>query len=96
MRGKRKACVNIFKLQFREVTQHFFAAHSSSEVFEDVTDSDPHPANAGLAASLSGFYRNSVLIIHSCIIADFGTFGKCVFGELSPFFCLVKQSRLML
>jgi len=61
-KGERGRDVFIFKVW--EILEDLFAIHSSCEVFEDISDRDAHPADAGLSAALVGLDRDSLSVFH--------------------------------
>lgn len=62
--GKNKACPNVLFGELREIDQNFWDAHSPSEIFKYVGNSDPHASNARLPASLSGLDRDDSAVVH--------------------------------
>jgi hypothetical protein len=64
VRSKLKASLNIFGGQFGKIAQDVLLGHARGKPTEHVIHGDAHMADARLAAALSGFNRDDVVIIH--------------------------------
>ncbi len=65
---KSKAGPDVLTGEIGKLFQEIFLCHPAGKVFQDVCDCHPCPANARLAASLSGFDGYDLLIVHTRIL----------------------------
>lgn len=63
-----EAGTNVLLGEVGEIRQNLRHGHTRREIREDVVNGDPHPADAGLTATLSGLDRDNRLerLIHCC------------------------------
>ena len=50
--------------QLGKIVEDLRPAHTRGEPAEDITDGDPHAANAGLPAAFSRFDRDDLSVVH--------------------------------
>lgn len=76
---KREAGSNVLVGQIRELTQNFCLGHSAGQILEDILHRHTKAANAGLAASFSGFNSDNAAVVHNLIIPNYWA-GVKIFG----------------
>jgi|ERR1041385_7797906 hypothetical protein len=65
IRGIAETSEDVLSCKIREVRKDFFVRHPGSQIFEDIVDSDPHPADTWLPAALTRFDGDDGLVTHA-------------------------------
>ena len=62
---ERERSPDVLALKIGKIGEDLVLAHASSEVIQDVVDSNAKTPDAGFSAPLSRLYRNSLAVVHS-------------------------------
>jgi hypothetical protein len=68
--GVSNTSAKILTFQIREIGQDFFGTGTASKHVENIFDANPHPANAGASATLSGINCDSFNSAHNVILGQ--------------------------
>lgn len=60
-----QARLDILPGQLGEIGEYLILCHSRSEILKDIIDSDPHPPDTWLPATLAGLNGDEVAIVHA-------------------------------
>ena len=63
---KGQASLDVFRLQIREIGEHFLLGHAGGKVFEYVIYGDPQTPNTGFSPSFSRLHRDAFTVGHGC------------------------------